>query len=112
MKKILKGDKMNEKEYEIICNYIFNMSREIYRTFNRDKKLLMVEELLEWLKHNGGYVLIKEDEKRLKTKDKVISTYMTKWGIKFKVIKDFKYYKINYVEIKLLTKYYPNKRSD
>lgn len=99
---------MNEKEYETICNHIFNMSREVDKTFNRTKKLMVKKELLEWLKDNGGCVLIKEDKKKLKTKDKVIHTYMAKWGIKFQVIKEFKYHNISYVTVKLLTKYSPN----
>ena len=36
---------MNETEYEMICNYIWNMEREIYITFNRDEKLMLKEEL-------------------------------------------------------------------
>lgn len=101
---------MNDWEYEVICNYIANMSIEIRKTFNRNKKLILVEELLDWLKNNGGYVLVKEDKKKLKTKDKIICTYIAKWGIKFKVTKDFKYNNIHYVKVKLLTKYDMNKR--
>ena len=37
---------MNETEYEMICNYIWNMEREIYITFNRDEKLMLKEELI------------------------------------------------------------------
>ena len=100
---------MNEKEYETICNFIWNMEKEIKKTFNRTEKLTLIEELLAWLLDNGGCVLIKENKKRLKTKDKIIHTYITKWGIKFQIIKDFKYHKIHYAEIKMITKYYPNK---
>lgn len=103
---------MNKIEYEKICNYIWNMKREIEITFNRDEKLMLKEELIEWLKNNGGCVLVKEDKKRLKTKDKIVSTYIAKWGIKFQTIEDFKYYKVHYVQIKLLTKYQPNKGDD
>ena len=103
---------MNETEYEMICNYIWNMEREIYITFNRDEKLMLKEELIEWLKNNGGCVLVKEDKKRLKTKDKIIRKYIAKWGIKFQTTEEYKYHNVHYVQIKLLTKYQPNKGDD
>lgn len=95
---------MNKQEYELIYNNIVNMSYEVHKVFNRNKKLAMTKELLDWLQNNGGCVLIKEDEKRLKTKNKTTYTYMTKWGIKFQIIKDVKYYNIHDVQIKILTK--------
>ena len=98
-------------EYETIYNHIWNTLIENEKTFNRNKKLMLKEELIEWLKHNGGCVLIKEDRKKLKTKDKIISTYMTKWGIKFQTTVDLKYHNVHSVQIKILTKY-PNKGDD
>lgn len=95
---------MNNFEYEKIYQYITNIAREVRITFNRNNKLMLTQELLEWLQNNGGYVLIKEDKKKLKTKDKVIRTYITKWGIKFQIIEDYKYYCLHYVEIKVLTR--------
>ena len=95
---------MNKQEYELIYNNIVNMSYEIRKVFNRNERLAIANSLLDWLQNNGGCVLIKEDEKKLKTKNKTTYTYMTKWGIKFQVIKDIKYYKIHDVQIKLLTK--------
>ena len=97
---------MNQ-EYEIICNYIWNMAREIEITFNRDKRLMLKEELIEWLKNNGGCVLVKEDKKRLKTKDKIIRKYIAKWEIKFQTTEEYKYHNVHNVQIKLLTKYQP-----
>lgn len=103
---------MDKWEFEVICNYITNMSREVRITFNRNDKLMLTKELLEWLQNNGGYVLVKEDRKKLKTKDKVIRKYIAKWGIKFQIIEEYKYNNVDNVDIKLLTKYIINKGDD
>ena len=94
-----------EKEYEMIYNYIKDMSYEINIIFNRNQRLLSIKELLEWLNQNGGCVLTNQVIKKLKTKDKLINTYIAKWGIKFQVIMDLKYNAVSDVQIKLLTKH-------
>ncbi len=92
---------INWSEQKTIKNTIQKTSNKINEEHWINKKFVLISNLFSWLERNGGYVLVDTKIKKLKTKDKYIETYITRWGVKFQVIKDEKYHKCSKLQIKI-----------
>lgn len=89
-------------EYKVIKDEIETTKENVDKEYFINRQFIIISNFFAWLEHNGGYVLINTDIKKLKTKDKYTETYITRWGIKFQVIKDMKYHKCSKLQIKIL----------
>lgn len=93
---------INWNEYNIIEDKVKRTSDKLTQTNNVNEQLTIITDLFSWLNDNGQYILLDDETRKLKTKDKHIQTYITKWGIRFKIIKDIKYHKCTSCQMKIL----------